>query len=60
MHAKPSFAHRLQAAKMADSRTRAQNDFTLRDSSCACIYKGKYRSSSSSDTRTVRPVRFGL
>ena len=25
MHAKPSFAHRLQAAKMASSRTRAQN-----------------------------------
>ena len=26
MHAKPSFAHRLQTAKMASSRTRAQNN----------------------------------
>ena len=25
MHAKPSFAHRLQTAKMASSRTSAQN-----------------------------------
>ena len=26
MHAKPSFAHRLQTAKMASSRTSAQNN----------------------------------
>ena len=26
MHAKPSFAHRLQAAKIASSRTSAQNN----------------------------------
>ena len=26
MHAKPSFVHRLQAAKMASSRTGAQNN----------------------------------
>ena len=26
MHAKPLFAHRLQTAKMASSRTRAQNN----------------------------------
>ena len=26
MHAKPSFTHRLQTAKMASSRTRAQNN----------------------------------
>ena len=37
MHAKPSFAHRLQTAKVASSRTSAQNNGPRAQKNCRWV-----------------------